>query len=96
MVGCPAIEGRERSSLIEKGEVAFEASAHGGHGLARVDIHVFVFHRAPEAFDEVMVAPAAAPVQADLDVMPTQDIDKRDAGEWRSLIGSVLKISGAP
>ena len=76
-----------RPPLIEKGEVAFEPRAHRRDGLVRAQIHVLVFDGAPEPFDKDVVAPAAAAVHADLDVMRAQHVEKRRARELRALVG---------
>ena len=52
-----------------QGEVAFAASKYGGHGRVGIKIHVFAIHRVLEPFDEHIVAPAAAPVHANRDML---------------------------
>ena len=47
--------------VIEKGEVALQAAPHSGDAFVGVQIDLFVFDGAPQAFDEHVVTPAASP-----------------------------------
>lgn len=75
-----------RASVIEAGEVALQPGAHRQHGPVGAEIHVLVFHGVRASLDEHGVQPAAAAIQADLDLMAAQDLEKRVAGELGALI----------
>ena len=72
--------------------------ADAGFRLATVavafEIDVLVFQRAPDAFDEHVVHPAAAPIHRDAHVSLDQHTGEIRAGELAALV--VLKISGLP
>ena len=76
-----------RASLIEELEVPREPSAHVGHRLVGVQVHLLVLYRTPESLDENVVPPAAFPVHADLDLATAEDVQELHAGELRALIG---------
>ena len=75
-----------RPPLIEKGEVALQASPCSGEAVVCVQIDLFVFDGAPQTFDEHVVTPAPAPVHTDLNPVRAEHIQKCCAGELRALI----------
>ena len=71
--------------------VECEVIADAGPGFATIgvafEIDVLVFQRAPQAFDEHIVHPAAAPVHRDLYARLDQHAGEVRAGELTALIG---------
>ena len=51
-----------------------------------MQVHLLVFHRAPEALNEHVVAPPAVPVHATSDLLAVEDRGERNTGELRALI----------
>src|SRR5262245_53021373 len=70
--------------------VELEISAQAGDGLWRrfviTDVDVFVFHAAPEPFDEDIVQRPASPIHADGDLALFENPGERATGELRTLI----------
>jgi hypothetical protein len=58
-----------------------------------MQIDLFVLDRLPQSLDEHVVAPGAAPVHADLDSVPLQDLDEARGSELRSLLHSEIWVS---
>jgi hypothetical protein len=52
-----------------------------------VQIHLFVFHRAPEPLDKHVVAPSRLAIHADRDLVLQQQPGEVTAGELAALIG---------
>ena len=82
------------SDLVIKGDPSADAGTGFRTGLKRVQVHAFVFHRAPEAFDKHFVQPVATPVHGDADAFSHRTFVKAKLVNW--LPWSVLKISGLP
>src|SRR5271166_2508600 len=76
-----------KAALVVEGEVCADA----GFRLAAVgialQIDVLVFQRAPEAFDEDVVHPAAAPVHRDAHASLEQRAGEGGGGELAALVG---------
>ena len=56
-------------------------------GLKSVQVHALIFQRAPEAFDEDIVQPAAPAVHGDTDSVLPQNVGKCETSELTALIG---------
>ena len=52
-----------------------------------VQVHFFVLDRAPQSFDEHVVAPGASSIHRNRDIVPDQRTRERGAGELAALIG---------
>ena len=81
--------------MIEKSEVPLQAASDRGERLVRVEVDLLVFDGAPQAFDEHVVTPAAAPVHADLNPVRAEHSQKRRAGELRALIDTGFRQSSS-
>ncbi len=70
--------------------VKLKISAQAGDGLRRgfviTDVDVFVFHAAPQPFNEDVVQRTASPVHADGDLALFENPGERATGELRTLI----------
>lgn len=75
-----------RATCIEELEIAREARADIGDGLVRAQVHCFVLDRAPEAFDEDVVPPAAGASHADGDLAAAQHVQELGPRELAALI----------
>ena len=75
-------------------QIPAERCAGLGDAVIGLEIDFLVFDRAPEPFDEDVVAPGAFAVHADRDSVVGQQAGEGGAGELAAW--SVLKISGAP
>lgn len=82
---CP-VQAAVRTSLIVKADPSANASAGLRPRLVRVQVHVFIFKRAPEAFDKHIVQPTAPAVHGDADSIVPQDVCKGKAGKLAALI----------
>jgi len=71
---------------IVEPDVAADAGASLWDRGVGVEIHRLVFHRAPEALHEHVVAPAAFPVHADGDPLTQKDGGEGAARKLRALI----------
>jgi hypothetical protein len=56
-------------SFVAKGEVPSQMLARLDEILVRVQVHLLVFHRAPQTLDEDVVTAATLAVHADLDAV---------------------------
>ena len=83
-----------RPAGVVEGEIARESRGRCGDGVVGVQVDLFVFDRAPEAFDKDVVAPAALAIHADADPVLLEEPGEGRAGKLRPW--SVLKISGHP
>ena len=64
-----------------------DAGFGGGDGVIGMQIHLFILDRLPHPLDEDIVAPGAAPVHADADLMLLKDCDEARRGKLRALVG---------
>ena len=63
---CP-VQTAVRAGLIVKADPSADARAGFRAGFVSVQVHVFVFERAPEALDKHVVLPTAPAVHGDAD-----------------------------
>lgn len=80
-IGRVPVRGGMRTAGIEEVDVASEAAACLSDGVIGVQVNLFVFDRAPQSFDEDVVAPAATTVHTDAHLVSPQSCDERCAGE---------------
>src|SRR4051794_22819957 len=76
-----------RATCIEELELAGESGPGVRDRLVRTEIDLFIFDRAPEPFDEHVVAPAPGTVHSDRDLPAAQHVQELGAGELAALIG---------
>lgn len=74
-----------RPDRVAEADVATDAGACLGDRYIGVEVHLLIFHLAPEALNEHVVAPAAFPVHADGDLLAVENGSERRAGELRPL-----------
>ena len=77
-----ACAGPERYAVVgfEEVDEASEVAARLADGVIGVQVNLFVFDRAPQPFDEDVVAPAAATVHADAHLVGLQGCDEPGLG----------------
>jgi Protein of unknown function (DUF2699). len=73
--------------LVVKGDPSADTCSGFRFGFIGVQVHVLVFERAPEAFNEHIVQPAATAVHGDADSIIPQDAREGKAGKLAALIG---------
>ena len=76
-----------RSATIVVIEERRQIGLGGRNSVVGFQIHLFIFHRPPEPFNEDIVAPATLAVHADSDAVFLQHACKFGAGELAALIG---------
>ena len=79
------VESLMRPFLIIEEEVVGQPQEEPGYGVVGVEVEVFVFDGAPEAFDEHIVQGSAASVHADPDAFPLQSGGEAGGGELGAL-----------
>ena len=73
-----------RASSVVKFQVSSDRCPGIADGLIGSEVNLLVFHGLPEPLNEVIVAPSASAVHADLDVLSQQDLREVDGGELRT------------
>ena len=82
---CP-VQAAVRTSLIVKADPSADTLAGFRASFVSVQIHIFVFERAPETFNKHVVQPTASAVHGDADSIVPQDVCKGNAGKLTTLI----------
>lgn len=86
LVGRSAAKRGMRPDGIVEADVSADTGASLGDRGVGVEVHLLVFHRAPEALHEHIVAPAAFAVYADGDLLAQENGGERGARELRALV----------
>src|SRR5271163_1334461 len=79
---------------VEPVHIAANVRARRAHAVISLEVHAFVFHATPQAFDEHIVPPCAAPVHGELAAAVEHGLGELLSRELAAL--SVLMISGTP
>ena len=85
--GYLIVESLVGALLIIEEEVVGQSPIEVGDGLVGLEIEVFVFDGAPEAFDEYVVQSPPFAVHADADAFPLQSGGEAGGGELGALVG---------
>jgi len=75
------------ATIIEELDVLADSASGFADRVVSMQINLFVFDRAPEAFHKNIVTPAAFAVHADGDALLLQSAGEVDTGELAALIG---------
>ena len=84
--GYLIVESLVRSVLVIEEEVVDQSLDQKGDGVVGFEVEVFVFDRAPEAFNEHVVQGSASAIHADLDAFCFQVLCVSQAGELGTLV----------
>ena len=76
-----------RTFSVVEPKVSRQSGVRLAQALILPEIHLLVFHRAPQAFDEDVIQRAALAVHADTDLVLLQQAGERLAGKLTALIG---------
>ena len=90
---CP-VQAAVRTSLIVKADPSADTLAGFRARFVSVQIHIFVFERAPETFNKHVVQPTASAVHGDADSIVQQACVKAKLVNWQPW--SAVKIFDVP
>src|ERR1700680_5061208 len=76
-----------RPGGVEPVHIAANVGARRAHAVIGLEVHAFVFHAAPQAFDEHIVPPCAAPVHGELAAAGEHGLGELLGRELAALIG---------
>ena len=95
-IGRAPVKGSMRTSGVEEGDVASDAGSSLGDGFIGMQVDLLVLHRSPQPLNEDVVAPGAAAIHADADLMTLENADEVGGRELRALVGvEDLRLSEA-
>ena len=82
----PVVQGLVNAAVIVEVEVPFQATIKIGSRFVVLEIDVFVFHAAPQAFDEDVIQRATATIHTDGDLILHEQRREVVARELSSLV----------